>query len=407
MSKVVVLGGCGGIGRVAVRGVLASEAFDEVVIADLRGEDTARFAAELGGAARSASVDVTSAKSLRNVLDGARVVLNCVGPFYRFGPPTLAAAIDAGIDYVDVCDDLAPTREMLAMSGRAKERGVSALVGMGNSPGLANLFVRLCADALLDRVESVDIHHVHGGEPIEGPAVVKHRIFAMTNDVPLFLDGAFVNVRQLEASGLAHVREVEFRGVGKLPVYPYPHPETITLPEHIPGLKRATNMGVIFPLRYFELTQTMVRTGACSEEAVRVGVEGQPVIPLEFSVAHILSQRGKILAEEGVKGPSGCLQVVVGGMKDGAARTFIFSLSSTTAGAGEGTGIPAAAGAVLMGQGKITEKGVFPPEAGVKPFDALQLALALGKKLGMGGSESVHIEQVDAHGNRSTLPIPL
>ena len=74
-----------------------------------------------------------------------------------------------------------------------------------------------------------------------------------------------ISVRQLEASGQAHVTDVDFRGVGTLPTYPYPHPETITLPKNIPGLKRATNMGVVFPLSYFQLTQEMVRVGACGD----------------------------------------------------------------------------------------------------------------------------------------------
>jgi short subunit dehydrogenase-like uncharacterized protein len=40
-------------------------------------------------------------------------VLNCVGPFYRFGPPVLTAAIKAGVSYLDVCDDWEPTLDML------------------------------------------------------------------------------------------------------------------------------------------------------------------------------------------------------------------------------------------------------------------------------------------------------
>ncbi len=405
MSRVVVLGGCGGIGRVAVRGLAASGVFDDIVVADLRRDDAEKFATEVGAPARGVAVDVTDTAALVTLLTGARVVLNCVGPFYRFGPPTLRAAIEARVDYVDVCDDLAPTREMLELDGLARERGVSALIGMGNSPGLANLFVRLCADALLDTVESVDICHVHGGEPVEGAAVIKHRIAAMVHDVPLFLDGRFVLVRQLEASGEAHVREVDFRSVGKLAVFPYPHPETITLPANIPGLRRATNMGVIFPLRYFRLTQDMVRVGACTETPLRVG--DHDVIPLDFSVAHILSQRARILAEEGVKGPAGCLRVDVGGTKDGEARTFVFSLSSSSAGAGEGTGIPAAAGTVLMATGRVERKGVLAPEIAVNPLEALALALSLGKKLGMASGDSVYLEQIDALGNRSPLPIPM
>lgn len=404
MAKVVVLGGCGGIGTVAVKALAALESFDEIVVADVRLEAAQALVDALGRPGMSAlAVDATSPDSLAAAMRGARVVLNCVGPFYRFGPPILRAAIAAGVDYVDICDDLAPTRTMLELDGEAKAAGITALIGMGNSPGLANVFVKLCRDLLLETVESVDIMHIHGGETSEGPAVLAHRIHAMLNEVPLFIDGEFVNVRQLEESGARHTIETEFRSVGTYPVYPYPHPETITLPKFIPGLRRATNLGVIFPLSYFQLTQEMVRVGACGEEPI--DVKGQKVVPIDFAIAHILSQRERLLREAGITGPGGCLKVVCGGTKGGKPHRFVFQLSSQGAGAGEGTGIPAAVGAVMVGTGTVAQKGVLPPEACVNPLEVLALAMKAAKALGMGGGDSVHVQSIDADGVATDLPL--
>ncbi|MBI3783994.1 MAG: saccharopine dehydrogenase NADP-binding domain-containing protein [Deltaproteobacteria bacterium] len=404
MSKIVVLGGCGGIGSVAVRALASGDYFDELVIADVRAELAQKAAATIAkSGVRGVAVDALDARSVHATIAGADVVLNCIGPFYKFGPPVLQSAIDARVAYVDVCDDLAPTRRMLEMDAAAQAAGVSALIGMGNSPGLANVFARLCADQLLEQVDSVDIMHIHGGEPEEGPAVIKHRIHAMVNDVPLFIDGRFISVRQLDPSGAAYVLQTEFRDIGTFPVYPYPHPETITLPQHIKGLQRATNLGVVFPLSYFHLTQDMVRVGACSDAPIRV--LGQEVVPLEFSVAHILARRPQLLLAAGVSGPAGCLKVVVGGKKAGEAQTLVLSLSSKTAGAGEGTGIPAAVGAILMHRGRIPRRGVFPPEAGVQPFEVLTLASEISKKLGIAGGGSVHVEHIDASGRRTPIPL--
>ena len=50
------------------------------------------------------------------------------------------------------------------MDENARKAGISALVGMGSSPGISNLLVKFCADALLDEVESIDIYHAHGGD---------------------------------------------------------------------------------------------------------------------------------------------------------------------------------------------------------------------------------------------------
>ncbi len=407
-KAILVLGGAGGIGSVATRALTVfDEPYDRIVVADLR-KDGAQAVVDGLGDPRlvAAGVDVTDHAALVDAMREVDVVLNCVGPFYRFGPPVLLAAIEAGVGYVDVCDDLAPTRIMLELDGKAAEAGVSALVGMGNSPGLANVFVRLCADGLLDSVESVDIMHIHGGEPEEGAAVIKHRIHAMTNDVPLFIDGEMITVRQLEDSGAAHTIETDFHDVGTFPVYPYPHPETITLPANIPGLKRATNLGVIFPLSYFHLTQDMVRVGACTTDPIQV--QGQLVTPIEFSVAHIQARRPELLAEAGIDGPAGCLKVVVSGQRKGGPRTYMLQLSSRSAGAGEGTGIPAAAGAILMGRGQIAQRGVFPPEVGVAPLQVLATAFKAAAAMGQGDDSgtSVRIDQIDADGTVTPVPLP-
>ncbi len=380
-KAILVLGGAGGIGSVATRALTVfDEPYDRIVVADLR-KDGAQAVVDGLGDPRlvAAGVDVTDHAALVDAMREVDVVLNCVGPFYRFGPPVLLAAIEAG---------------------------VSALVGMGNSPGLANVFVRLCADGLLDSVESVDIMHIHGGEPEEGAAVNKHRIHAMTNDVPLFIDGEMITVRQLEDSGAAHTIETDFHDVGTFPVYPYPHPETITLPANIPGLKRATNLGVIFPLSYFHLTQDMVRVGACTTDPIQV--QGQLVTPIEFSVAHIQARRPELLAEAGIDGPAGCLKVVVSGQRKGGPRTYMLQLSSRSAGAGEGTGIPAAAGAILMGRGQIAQRGVFPPEVGVAPLQVLATAFKAAAAMGQGDDSgtSVRIDQIDADGTVTPVPLP-
>ncbi len=405
MKKVVVLGGAGGIGSVAVSALATMNDFGEIVVADVREEAAREVAAKVGDERLVArGFDATSAESLAGVLEGHDVVCNCVGPFYRFGPPILEAAIEAGVDYVDVCDDLEPTRTMLELDGKAKERGVKALVGMGNSPGLANVFVKMVADNFLDEVHAAHIMHIHGGEPTEGPAVIKHRIKAMVDPVPLYVDGDFIEVMQLEDDGAAHTIETDFHRVGSYPVFPYPHPETITLPKYIPGLKHATNRGVIFPLSYFRLTQDMVRVGACTYEPLQVG--DRNVVPIDFSVSHILSRRADLLQEAGVTGPAGCLKVEVGGVKGGASRSYVFQLSSSTAGAGEGTGIPAAAGAALMGRGSVKGPGVLPPEAALSPMELLLTAFTAGKALGASGDDSIVIEQIDADGSVSVLPLP-
>lgn len=410
MGAIVVLGGAGGVGRVAVEALTHIDSVEEVVVADLRpeGVDAVLDALGKGAQLRAVAIDVSDPYALAALLDGADVVLNCVGPFYRFGPPTLAAAIQAGVGYVDICDDLDATRALLAMDGAARDAGVTALIGMGNSPGLANIFVKLCAEQLLDEVVSADICHIHGGEPGEGAAVLKHRIHAMVDDVPLFVDGEFIAVRQLDASGAAHVQEIDFDGVGTFPAYPYPHPETITLPTAFPSLRRATNLGVVYPLSYFSMTQDLVRAGMALEEPIAVG--GVDVAPIDVMVALLQHERPRLLAEAGVAGAGGCLRVEVGGIKDGTEHTYVCSLTSAGAGAGEGTGIPAALGAALHQRGSLGDRpGVHAPEAIVPVDELLDLAGQVVGRMSIGDGSGIPlvITHIAPDGSREVIPMAL
>ena len=405
MSKITVLGGCGAIGTWASRTVAEGDYFDEVVIADSRLGAARELAEKLGPKVKAIQVDADDPAAITKVVRGSKVVLNCIGPYYKYGPPILKAVIKSGIDYVDVCDDLDATEAMLAMDQAAKDAGIGALIGMGNSPGLANVLARYCSESLLDETDSVDIYHIHGGEPGEGGAVIKHRIHAMTNEIPLFVDGKFVQVRMLEDSGLRFAEYTEFRDVGTYKVYPYPHPETITLPKYIKEIKRVTNMGAVLPTSYFEFTMDTVRLGLATLEPIEV--QGREVVPLEFEVSFILSRRAELLSRAGVTGPSGCLKVSVKGRKDGEPHAYIFSMSSTGAGAGEGTGIPGAIGAILVSQGRISLKGVFPPEAAVVPAELMVIADQVVKGTGVGDRVPISVEHTGPDGKKESIDFAL
>jgi saccharopine dehydrogenase-like NADP-dependent oxidoreductase len=401
MARVTVLGGAGAVGSIATKTLASSGVFSDIVVADMNVAAARKVAKEATGAKLTAvAFDAESPNSIKKAVSGSAVVLNCVGPFYKYGPVILQAVIEAGINYVDICDDFDATEALLAMDEEAKKAGVSALIGMGSSPGVANVLVKFCADSLLDEVEAVDIYHAHGGEKVEGAGVVKHRIHSMKMDIPMFLGGMFTTVRLFEESGRALEEDTEFQNVGVYRVYAYPHPETITLPQYLKGVKRVTNLGLVLPPAYAELIKGMVRLGITDEKPIEV--QGQKVIPLEFAVAFILSERERLMNEAGISEPMGCLKIVVKGYKSGGNETYIFSMSSRGQGMGEGTGIPAAIGTMIMATGKIKEKGVLPPEGCVNPMDLLELAKTSVKATG-GKGFPITIEHVDKDGKSQTL----
>ncbi len=405
MKKILVLGGAGGIGQVATKTVIASDTFEAITIADLNLETLEQFRAELNNPKISA-LQIDANESLVSTIADFDIVVNCIGPFYKYGPKILQEAIEAGVTYVDVCDDLDATEKQLSFNQMAVDNGVCAVIGLGNSPGLANLLVKYAADNLYDEIKEVDIMHIHGGESFEGGAVIKHRIHAMVNDVPVFDQSQFKMVRLLESSGQEYVENCEFKDVGIYPVFPYPHPETITLPKEFPSLVKVTNRGVVFPFEYFEFTMETVRQGLAN-----MSDPTQMDKDIDDWTNSILSSRAGFLKDHNVTTPKGCLKVVTKGEKKGQNYQYIFSVSSDSEGAGAGTGIPAGIGAVLLSEQNARKHGVFAPESIIDPMTALELAGNIIPKLNIsvgsssGSSLPVNITEISPDGTVTDIAL--
>jgi len=235
--RVVALGGCGGMGQFAVRMAIDFDFVREIVIAD-RDEHRAReFAEKCGPKASAVAVDVTDETALANTLTGADVVMTTVGPYYRFGLPVLRAAIRAGCHYLDINDDWEPTLEMLELDQEAKKAGITAVIGMGASPGLSNL-IAVKAMNELDKVDELITGWGTGGhdeELSETPgkggtlrAATEHWIHQLTGKIRVRRNGEFV-----DATAFEEIR-VDYPGVGLVTTHTVGHPEPITLPSSDP-----------------------------------------------------------------------------------------------------------------------------------------------------------------------------
>ena len=126
----------------AVRTALDYDFVKEVVIADLDETRGQAFAQKCGPKASFQKIDVidvTDQPALKGLFTGADVVLATVGPYYRYGVPILRAAIETRCHYIDINDDWEPTLEMLDLHTKAEKAGITAIVGLGASPGQSNM----------------------------------------------------------------------------------------------------------------------------------------------------------------------------------------------------------------------------------------------------------------------------
>lgn len=407
MSKVVVLGGCGAVGSVAVRTLAMQDTFTQVVIGDMNEPRAKEIAAQVGnGKVSYRPVDAGDQASVASVIADADIVLNCVGPFYKTVKTVLAAVLAAKKPYVDICDDVDVTLDILKLDAEAKQAGITAVIGMGASPGATNLLAKYIADNQLDETDSIDIYHCHGGEPFEGPGVIGHRFHCMSIDIPMFLDGKLTYVKYFEPDGIALREDFDFPNLGSVPVFPYPHPEQVTMPRFL-KVRQVTNKGSVIPIEYYNLTGEMCRLGLSSREPLEVA--GQPVVPYDFAVAYLIRERERILRETSFGTQRGCMTVVVKGRKGGEpveVRVHMFSGSSAL---GEGTGVPAAIGVMLLADGKIPTKGVLPPEGCIDPNDFLAVAMPVMMARAGGKSEkreaSIVFETIQADGSVTKMEL--
>ncbi len=135
---IAVFGAYGHTGRFAVE---ALQARGDVPL--LVGRDQNKLLAlahAQGLQARPASVDDPA--SLDRALDGAAAVINCAGPFATTAAPLIAAALRAGIPYVDVAAEIEANRDTFAhFMQPARAAGALVVPAMAFYGGLGDLLV--------------------------------------------------------------------------------------------------------------------------------------------------------------------------------------------------------------------------------------------------------------------------
>jgi len=362
--RCLVVGGAGDMGQVACATVVNDESVTALVVADRDGDRAAEVAARIGAKARSATVDITDPQELASALADVDLVLNTVGPFYRFGRPVLEAAIAAGVHYVDINDDWEPTVDMLTLHDAAVAAGVVAVVGMGASPGVSNLLAAAAA-AQLDEVETLHTGWPSGvgmprppadGEPVRASAAVEHWIHNLSEPIRVWRDGRYQEVEALEEL------TVTYPGIGEGTVWTCGHPEPITLPRTFTGIRESLNLMTGRP-GLIDAARTV-----CDE--VRAG----SMTVAEASEALILAP-GRRGPAAGERAPFPDVWALAEGTKDGQ-RTIVGMTTDVLPDGqmGEMTSIPLALCASMIARGEITTPGVHAPEAVVHPemfFDRL------------------------------------
>lgn len=366
--QAVVLGGAGVMGSFVVEHLAHSGSFDLVVAADADDEN-AETIESLHSDVVFRPVDITNQETLEATLDGADIAINCVGPFYRFAEPVLEAAIEVGVDLVDICDDYDVTERLIdAYHDQAVSAGITTVVGMGASPGITNVLARKGADRL-SSVDTIRIFVTRGAGEAAGSAIPYHVFHSWLGQVPTFRAREFGTAQALQDGEEVATFPEPF---GDVPVYYFGHPETLTLSRFVDGVSEVSCKGTLLPDMFRETLLAIESLGLTDDTPIEL--DGRAVRPVDFSASYLetLGDRfGDALAASTPTG--GAIVVEIAGDRDGRPTMHRFA---GTARMREATGAAASVGAQLVVGGLVDGPGVRPPEACVPPDPFIEQLLA-------------------------------
>ncbi|MEK4254178.1 saccharopine dehydrogenase C-terminal domain-containing protein [Ureibacillus sp. FSL K6-2830] len=357
--KVVVLG-AGLMGREIARDLSASDKVEKVYLADLDIEMVNDFINEANlQKIEAVYCNAEDEQQLRDIISKGDVCVNAL--FYEFNERVANAAIDVGVHSVDLGGHIGEvTENVLKLDEQAKEKNVTIIPDLGLAPGMINILVGYGASKL-DRVESIQLYV--GGIPVKPePPLNYTRVFSLegvidhyTEPAKIIRDGQLVKVESLSG-----VEPIYFDQFGTLEAF-YTSGGTSTLYKTFPNVKTLEYKTVRYK-GHAEKFQLLRELGFFDRDNI-VNVDG-----VEVKVRSVVREALKKKLYLGKKQDAVVLRAIIIGEKSGEQVTYEYETilkrdeNSEVTAMAQATAGTIASVAIMIGEGTISQRGVFPPE---------------------------------------------
>ncbi len=357
MTKYLVMGGAGDMGS-SVAEDLVSSGVEEVEICDYNKTSAENLANSLSKREKSkvsfSTIDINNRKDLFRVLENTDIVVNTIGPFYKYEKIVIDAAIETEKDYVDICDDYDATLNVVDKYGSSENIHSKILIGMGWTPGITNVCAR-AGYLSLDKASDINIAWTGSAADSAGLAVISHVFHAVSGDVPMYLSGKieYVPARQFK-------RVIEFpEPVGAVSTYFVGHPEPITIPRYLKNLKNVTLRGALLPDWHNHLVNQFADVGLTEDK--KINVNNTEISSRDF-LASFVHQTMEQFKSGGVETSGFWVEVI--GEKDGKhTKITYFGLDHMR----NLTGWSASIGAQYISRARQALPGLYAPEGIIDP----------------------------------------
>ena len=289
-------------------------------------------------------------------MDGIELVVQASLP--RFNAKVQAACLAAGAHYMDLAADSA---DPYAKTGEWEGRGLMALIGMGEDPGLSNVLARRATDDL-ERVDSI---RIRDGDTATSPDYAFLPLFSPET----FIEETLTGSRIWEGG---RYRSVPPFGEGESYIFPDPvGAQKVYSVDHeeVDSLPRFIGKGVQYVDFKLALDDVTVRSLQVLRD-LKLFERGTPEAPgPRRAVLQALPKPAELAGK--VDGYAALVVETTGEAAGHRRKATLFTLlNHRTAFDRYGvtataylTGTPAAVAALLILEGGVTARGMLPPES--------------------------------------------
>ena len=358
----VVVGGGGAMGRVTVRTLAEDERVAHVTVIDQSAAAADRALAWLERGrdkVHAATCDVRDEPALASLLAGADIVLNAAD--YRFNLHVMRAALAAHVSYADLGGLFHVTQRQYELDGTFRDAGLTAVLGIGSTPGITNLLARIAVDQL-DTVERLDVRtgsweNRTADAPWSPPYSIRTIFDEFTLSPMIYEDGEWRAVPSLSGQEPLYLPDP----IGRQTAICTLHSEVALFPVSFAdrGLRHAS-FKIGFPPAFLAEVKLLVDLGLAGTDPVEVSApepgEKVQVVPRELLVA-LLANRIPSADAPAEPDDFEVLRVVARGTRAGAPVELIEDVAVRPytpwhlAAESLDVGVPLAIGGILMAGG--------------------------------------------------------
>ena len=342
--------GSGLVGKAIVKD-LAQESNFYITAVDISKENLEGVKAEQR--VNCMQADLRESSRIMSLVEKCDLVVNAVPGFMGF--ETLRTIIEAGINVVDIAFF---GEDPFLLDDLAKSKGVTAVVDCGVAPGLSNVIVGYL-DMQLDRINRY-VCYVGGLPKIRQWPYEYKAVFSPKDVLEEYTRPArYVEFGQkVIRPALSDIERLDFPGIGTLEAFNTDGLRSLAQTMDIPFMKEKT-------LRYpghAELMRVFRESGFFSTKPVNIN--GQTIIPLEFSSELIFDQWKLKEGEEDIT----VMQVIIEGQKGNKQLRFTYDMLDTfdrnrkITSMARTTGYTCTIVARQVINGLFAQKGICPPE---------------------------------------------